>query len=340
MALLLRKAEELRSLQEALAAPVAAGAGDNADLDLVLDAFKAGDYDRADTELERLASAPAPGSNGITIRANAASCTTGGTPALWRPRSSESPPAHRKRGSAIAGVFRKVFAFELPGMQAQALIDHALLNGVHQALRAPFRLGATGGRAPPDSEQRFSTGFLISSLGVYSERAPAPVAKHTIEVALGLARPLIGSLDPIRHRDVWLPLANCFGAVLNNAAKLSGGEKEELALSREAVDVLTRAAEIALADDHPELNNIETNLATAYRLVSNTSSDPVAQGGGSPRFVPRDEAVCRRIRGNAYDSLGNDYTALVRSGPTRPMHSACHGGVRGRCPIASDGRAN
>ena len=298
MALLLRKAEELRSLQEALAAPVAVGAGDNADLGLVLDAFKAGDYDRADTELERLASAQAPGRN----------AALGEAARLYHLRASlatarlryETASEHFGTSAAIAGVFSKVLALELLGMQAEALIDYALLNGGSSGFEGAISILARRVEmAPPDSEERFSaTGFLISALGVYSERAPAPVAKHTIEVALGLARPLIGSLDPIRHRDIWLPLANCFGAVLNNAAKLSGGEKEELALSREAVDVLTRAAEIALADDHPELNNIETNLATAHRLVSNTSSD---SGHDLKKAVAhrlralRDETVCRRI---------------------------------------------
>jgi hypothetical protein len=105
----------------------------------------------------------------------------------------------------------------------------------------------------------------------------------------------------------------------NNAAKLSQGKKEELAFAREAVDVLTRAAEIALTDGHPQLNNIETNLATAHRLVSNTSSDPrhdLKKAVAHRLHALRDDTVMSPDqRGNAYDSLGNDYAALAALGP-------------------------
>jgi tetratricopeptide (TPR) repeat protein len=318
MALLLRKAEELRSLQEALAARVTPDTGANADLSLVLEAFKVGDYDRADTELERIVSAQAPDHNAALAE----------TTRIYHLRASlatarlryETASEHFGTAAAIAGVFSKLLAFDLLGMQAQALIDDAVLNGGSTGFeRAISILARRVEMAPPDSEQRFSaTGFLISALGVYSERAPTPVAKHTIEVALGLARSVIRTLDPIRHGDIWLPLANCFGAVLNNAAKLSGGEEGELALAREAVDVLTRAAEIALADDHHELSNIETNLATAHRLVSNKSSDPrhdLKKAVTHRLSALRNEAVMSPDqRGNAYDSLGNDYAALAALG--------------------------
>ena len=82
---------------------------------------------------------------------------------------------------------------------------------------------------------------------------------------------------------------------------------------------MTRAVKVARRGHHPELSNIESNLATAYRRKSEFSYN---------RKQELKKSITHRLRAlqfkastsevqlrNAYDSVGNDYSQLAEFGP-------------------------
>ncbi|MEQ1899554.1 MAG: dsDNA nuclease domain-containing protein [Devosia sp.] len=321
MDLLVRKATELRTLQDDVAQRVAAETQGDTSFAPVLEAFKAGDFDMADTALENLASSGARTRNKTLIE----------TVQLYILRSDlayarlryEEAAEHLGTAATIAGTFDKTYAFDLLGLQAQVHVDQAVLLGGLPPFLVAFEICARRiGMAPENSEQRVAaTVLMISYFGVASERAPTPQARDLASRALEIGRPLLESLDPAQHAEAWIPLANTLGAVLNNAARFDNQEEGTSATAREAVDILSLAARAARKSDHPELSNIESNLATAYRYVARSSSNP-------RRELKR--SITHRLRaiqfeaslstegdqlGNAYDSLGNDYSQLAEAGP-------------------------
>lgn len=319
MALLLRKAEELRSLQADLANRMANDPCGDARFGPVLTAFNAGDFDGADAALDLLAETGAAGRDAV-LNETARLYAMRGSLAAARLRY-EKAAEHFGAAAAIARVFDKVVAFELLGMQAEALMDHALLNGglSGYGLAVAIHKGRLES-APPNSKQRYiATGDLVGALGLASERAAAPESAEMIMLALDIARMTLRDLDPDRHEDLWLPLANNLGGALNNAARLAETGEQSSGLAREAVTLLTRAAQIARPSDHRLRANIETNLATAHRLLSNAAPDPRPDLKNAIahrlQALVHEATMPRDLRGNAYDSLGNDYAGLAAAGP-------------------------
>ncbi len=317
MPLLLAKAGELRSLQEGIARQVADDPA-RAGLEPVLEAMRAGDYDRADEELEGFAATEATGRDSAlleTVRLYALRASL----AAARLRLREAA-AHFGTAATIAAVFDKARAFDLSGAQQHALLEHATLRGGTDAFREAVSIGTRRiEMAPPDSAERFeATWQIVSVLGIFSERAPASEARGLIEAAVGLGRAALADIDPERHENLWLPTASNLGAALNNAARLADTEEDAAKLTREALDILERAAAM-VPQDHPEASNLEANLATALRRAAAVSEDPrpaIERAIDRRLRALREEGtLSRQQRGNAHDSLGNDYSVLAAAGP-------------------------
>lgn len=316
MELLLAKAGQLRSLQDGIARQVADGPAGSG-LEPVLEAMRAGDYDRADEELEGFAAAEATSRNSAlfeTVRLYALRASL----AAARLRMREAA-MHFGTAATIAAVFDKARAFDLAGAQQQALLEHAVMRGGSEAFDEAISIGNRRiETAPPGSAERFeATWQIVSVLGIFSERAPATEARRLIEVAVRLGRAALADLDPERHEDLWLPTASNLGAALNNAARLAETEESAAALTHEALDVLEHAASI-VTPDHPEASNVEANLATALRRSAAVSEAPrpaLERAIASRLRALRDEeSLSQQHRGNAHDSLGNDYSSLAASG--------------------------
>ncbi|RWC47182.1 dsDNA nuclease domain-containing protein [Mesorhizobium sp.] len=319
MDLLLQKAAELRRLQDEVAQRMAEGTQGDVQFAPVLEAFKAGDFDKADDALKNLASSGAATRDKALVE-TARLYVLRADLAYARLRYQEAAE-HLGTAAAIASTFDKMYEFDLLGLQAQVYVDQALLLGGLPPFLFAFAISARRIKmATENSEQRFAaTVQMISYLGVASERAPTPQAQDLATRALELGKPLLESLDPNRHAEVWIPLANTLGAVLNNAARLASQEEGTSTIAKEAVDILSLAARVARACDHTELSNIESNLATACRRMAHFSSNPrrelkrsVAHRLRALRFEANQS---RDQLGNAYDSLGNDYSELAEVGP-------------------------
>lgn len=317
--LLLRKAEELRNVKEVLEDRAKVDFDNRQLLENILHALEAGEYKHADDLLERLTA------SGAADRAAALEDTVrlyGARAALARAQLRYDVAAeHVGIAVGVAMSFDKGWAFALLGGQVQDLVDHARMrpgvSGFDVAIQLCARRRAM---APKGTRPHLeATVQLVGTLGLYAERETPQGAAVALETALELGRPIFGSLNPEENLDDWLCLASNLGATLNHASRAAPPEKFN-DLSHETIALLTRAAEVAAKHKHPECAIIELNLATAFRLRSRISESP------------RDElskAVVHRIKaleqnkdasliemGNAYDSLGNDYTAIATLGPT------------------------
>ncbi|MBY3101161.1 DUF4297 domain-containing protein [Rhizobium laguerreae] len=315
MPLLLRKADELRTLQANLADRMADDPDDDKRFEPVLDAMKNGDFDAADEALETLAETGAVGREAILAQTTQLFVMRGSLAAA-RFRY-ETAAEHFATSAAIARAFDKQWSFSLLAAQADALSEQSRLNGGMTGFRQALTiLSQRVQSVPPKSFAWFiSITDLTATFGLACERAAAPEANEMIRYALNLSREALLMLDEEKHKDLWLSLATNLGGILNHAVRYAYEKEIAESLNREAIALLSRAAQIAKSAGSAELANIEINLATAYRRSSAAAADPrvALESAISHRLevLNSEEQLSRSQLGNTYDSLGNDYAELA-----------------------------
>lgn len=320
LALLLQKADELKDLQRRIDEQAAHDSSLKDKLDKVSRKVRAGKFEGADADLQGLieeSGATAARSLQAVVELIAMRATL--AKAQLQPfRAAE----FFDRAASIASAFDERQAFYLLSLEAETLLDHAVASpGDASYRRALHVIERMLQLTPPGSQIRtLSAARLVSTLGLYAERAGPEQAHELTEAANAIGEQLLSATRPAKDPDLWFGVANDMGAAMNLATRRAL-PSDQLPLAKKAAKHLRRAVFIAREHGLEDLPNGLQNLATALRNLATCS----------PRKKPllEEAARCRREAisligdsdtrslSNAYDSLGNDLKALGRLEPKR-----------------------
>lgn len=308
--LLLRKAEEFSALKESLQTSGLDQTGLGEGLRAVVSAIDRGELGQAESILDGLLGESGR-SLGESIRAVVVVFSLRGHLANLRSKYAEAA-AYFQRGALIAETVDREQAHSLWNHHAQSLSDHSRLQpgvgnleGLLVATLAAMQLAKPG--TPKEVEAKAAS---IGALGRLAERQDRASAVKTLTSALDLGQETIVSARAmIESPESFVGLANNLGSVIVHAAKL--GIAHTLATAESAIQLLQEVRPICREIESRDLPNVLTHLANALRLKRDKLS---IQQAIAERQIAIDLYKAQADAwslANAYNSLGNDYQALM-----------------------------